>query len=304
MLKDRGWGLFIPLALAFASIALIIRVNFGNVFGFDMLLLLLGVSLSTLISLSIILRELIQRFHEQSIRHVNQQAMEEHQRFLKRLDHELKNPLTAIRAGLASLLLVVEDENVKKTVHIIESEASRLSRLITNLRKLAEIENIPIEFYPINIAQFVDEITTLHELQLTPSKRHFSIDISDITNHPMLAELVMQGDQDLLLLALHNVVENAFKYTEENATITLSTGVEDGHLIIKIADSGIGIHDEEINYVWDELYRSEAVSHIHGTGIGLALVRNIIEKHNGDVFIDSRLHEGTIVTLVLPMNSA
>ena len=304
MLKDHSWGLFIPLALALASVALIIRVNAGSLFGFDLLLLLLGLSLSTLISLSIILRELIQRFREQSIRYVNRQAIEEHQRFLKRLDHELKNPLTAIRAGLASLSMVIDDENARRTVAVMEHEASRLSRLITNLRKLAEIENIPIEFYPIDIPQFVDEITTLHELQLAPSKRHFSIDISDITNHPMLAELVMQGDQDLLLLALHNVVENAFKYTEENAAITLSVSIEEGHLIIKIADSGMGINEQEIGFVWDELYRSEAVCHIHGTGIGLALVRNIIEKHNGDVFIDSQLNDGTTVTLILPLNSS
>jgi len=110
----------------------------------------------------------------------------------------------------------------------------------------------------------------------------------------------IMGDQDLLLVAFYNLVNNALKYTRASDTITLRAAVEEEMVVIEVCDTGMGIGPAELPYIWDELYRSEQVRHIPGSGIGLALVKVLIERHGGSIEVQSQLQHGTTMRVYLP----
>lgn len=304
MLKRFRFSTLAPITLAIASIILLLRINFGTVIFFlpsnvDILVLLLGLGLATTMSLSFIVQEFMRHLRETSVEQARTEAFEEHRRFLKRLDHELKNPLTALRAGLASLALINQADQHNKLITILDNQTLRLSQLITNLRKLAEIDSLPIEIYPLEITQFIQAIVDLHNPYLEVQDRSFSMTVPDTTDtYPIL-----YGDQDLLLLAVHNLLENAFKYTNSSDHISLEIKIShNGYLTICVSNTGMGILSDDLPYVWEELYRGSDVSHISGNGIGLALVRKIIDQHDGEATIESIPNKITTVTLSIPLN--
>lgn len=108
------------------------------------------------------------------------------------------------------------------------------------------------------------------------------------------------GDWDLLFLALHNLIDNAIKFTQPGDTIELRAFEDNAEVVIEIADTGPGIPDGEVDQVWDDLYRGEGARGIQGSGLGLALVRAIIQRHDGSVDLRSRSGKGTVFTVRLP----
>ena len=111
------------------------------------------------------------------------------------------------------------------------------------------------------------------------------------------------GDRDLLELALYNLVENALKYSRQNDIIEIRA-VEDGRRVqIEVADNGSGIPKDDLPRVFDELYRGSNAQGLEGSGLGLALVRRVIERHGGEISVRSRQGEqqGTVFRAVLPI---
>jgi two-component system OmpR family sensor kinase len=112
----------------------------------------------------------------------------------------------------------------------------------------------------------------------------------------------IEGDSDLLLLAVHNLLDNAIKFTSPGDTIEVRAFDDGNDIVIEVADTGPGIPDNEIDRVWEELYRGEQARGVPGSGLGLPLVRAIIEKHGGHIGLRSRSDQGTVFSVRLPAN--
>ncbi|MAS37391.1 MAG: sensor histidine kinase [Anaerolineaceae bacterium] len=299
-MSRRKWlGILLPLGLGLAGIALVLRVSvIDNLIllpvDFDVLILILGLSLAIFAALSLVVRETLDRMHQQSFEQAQRQAFAEHRRFLTRLDHELKNPLTAMRAGLGSLSLTLVDDKQQQLIKTIELEALRLSNLVNHLRKLSELEIVPLEIHAIPTQALFDEIMELERDAMAAGQRQFSLEPP-----PYWPTLI--GDQDLLLLALHNLLDNALKYTHPGDQITIRVRTDGVDLTVQIEDTGMGIDDAELPLVWEELYRGQQVRAIPGNGVGLALVKAIIERHDGEIDLRSQPGKGTMVTVHLPL---
>lgn len=223
-------------------------------------------------------------------------AAEERRRFLRRLDHELKNPLTAIRAGLANLAESSPGIAHNETLTSLEAQTLRMSRLSSDLRKLAEIEIRQVEHLPVDIPALLREVFQMAQEQPGAAERTFNLSLPQAP-WPLPP---IQGDADLLLLAVHNLLENALKFSSPGDTLELRA-LEDGQeIVIEVADTGPGIPDDEQSHVWEELYRGNAGRGVPGSGLGLALVRAIVDRHGGRVSLRSRLDQGTVFTLRLP----
>jgi two-component system OmpR family sensor kinase len=111
----------------------------------------------------------------------------------------------------------------------------------------------------------------------------------------------VRGDWDLLFLAVYNLLDNAYKFTQPGDTVEVRA-FEDGALVVlEIADTGPGIPEAEVPHVWEELYRGQGARGVRGSGLGLALVRAVAERHGGRVTLRSRVGQGTVVTLRLPL---
>ena len=255
--------------------------------------LLLGLGLSGLAGLVFALLGWAGRIRQQA----NSAAAEERRRFLRRLDHELKNPLTAIRAGLANLAELPSGEARQETLASVEAQALRLSRLSADLRKLAELEVRLVEHSQVDIPALLREAFSTAQEQPRAAERHLNLSIPQA---PWPLPNV-RGDPDLLLLAVHNLLENALKFSHPGDTLELRAFEDGAGIVIEVADTGPGIPEDEQPHVWEELYRGEAGRGIPGSGLGLALVRAIAVRHNGRVSLRSRLGQGTVFSLRLPV---
>ncbi|MCE7984499.1 MAG: sensor histidine kinase [Caldilinea sp. CFX5] len=290
----RYW---LPLTLGVLSLLLLVRVYLLDALvlvpdDIDVVVLVALLGVAIVVAIHTLVRISMDHLRLRSVRQVRQEALAEHRRFLSRLDHELKNPLTTLRTGLKTMLLTPLNEQQQQLVETMEAETLRLNRLVTDLRKLAELETEPLHVDPVNIEPFIQNIVQLERERFVASRRTF-------TYKTTLAQPIWVIDEDLLALAIHNLLDNAFKYTHPGDAIRLRVTTQQ-ELLIQVADTGIGIEPGALPQVWEELYRAPLPEKITGSGIGLALVRAIVERHNGSVQIESRPGAGTTVTLRLP----
>ena len=223
------------------------------------------------------------------------QASDDRLRFLRRLDHELKNPLTAMRAGLANASEAPDEAARLAAFATVEAQALRLSRLSADLRKLAELETRPLEQAAVDAAGLLQEAFDL--VQERAGDRQLSLSIPQAP-WPLPQ---ISGDPDLLFLAVHNLLENAVKFTSPGDRVEVRAFEDGSRLVIEVADTGPGIPEDELPHVWEELYRGQGAQGVPGSGLGLALVRAVIERHGGQVGLRSRAGQGTVFTLRLPV---
>jgi two-component system OmpR family sensor kinase len=254
--------------------------------------LILGLGLTALAMLIFGLLDWAEQTRQETIT----TAAEERRRFLRRLDHELKNPLTAIRAGLANLTESPSDAARREALTSVEAQTLRLSRLSADLRKLAELEVRLVERSPVDVPALLHEAFSMAQEQPGADQRHLNLSIPQAP-WPLPK---IQGDPDLLLLAVHNLMDNALKFSRPGDTLELHAFEDGAEIVIEVADTGPGIPDDEQPHVWEELYRGVGGRGIPGSGLGLALVRAIAERHNGRATLRSRLGQGTVFTLRLP----
>jgi two-component system OmpR family sensor kinase len=253
---------------------------------------LLGLLLSLMIALAFGLLDWRDRVRS----HASEAAAQERRLFLSRLDHELKNPLTAIRAGLANLAEPTGNPVNPETLASLEAQVLRMSRLLSDLRKLAEIEVRQVECLPVDLSSLLQEAFQLAQDQTGASDRTLNLTLP-LVPWPLPTT---QGDADLLFMAVHNLLENALKFSRPGDMVELRAFEDGPEVVIEVADTGPGIPDEEQPLVWDELYRGKAGRGIPGSGLGLALVRAVMDRHGGRVALRSRLDRGTVFILRLP----
>jgi two-component system OmpR family sensor kinase len=290
----RYW---LPLTLGLLSLLLLLRVYLLNAFvlvpdDVDVVVLVVLLVVAMVAAIHSLVRISMEHLRLRSVRQVRQEALAEHRRFLQRLDHELKNPLTTLRTGIKTLVLTNLNEQQQQLVATMEAETLRLNRLVTDLRKVTELETEPLHLQPILLNPFILNIVQLEQERFTPARR-------TLTSKLALAQPTWVVDEDLLALAIHNLLDNAFKYTRAGDTVQVEVTTQQ-ELLIRVADTGIGIEQSALPQVWEELYRAQQPEKITGSGIGLALVRAIVERHNGSVAIESIPGQGTTVTLRLP----
>lgn len=222
---------------------------------------------------------------------------EHHRRFIHHLNHELKNPLTAIRAGLANL----EDEGrldsgARTSLQTVRSQVERLARLAEDLRKLTDLETRPLERVPVNLAEVISEAVDLIHAIPAWDGRRVAVDVQRV---PWQLSSI-QGDHDLLVLALYNLLSNALKFSNADATVELRAREDGSWSIVDVADTGRGILEDDLPHVTEELYRGQDARGTEGSGLGLALADRVARLHGGMLVIRGREREGTVVTLRLP----
>jgi two-component system, OmpR family, sensor kinase len=227
-----------------------------------------------------------------------QNERENRRRFMHRLDHEIKNPLTGLRAALVNLKEEKTDEERQRAVGNANRAVERLIRLLTDLRKLSDLEERAIERFSVDVPELLDDVVTAVRVIPTYEGREVNLLIPKVPSpFPTIT-----GDRDLLLLAAYNLVENALKFTSANDSVEVRA-MEDGRsILIEVADSGTGIPSEELASIFEELYRGSNARGTEGSGLGLALVNRIATLHGGGVGVRSSQTDprGTVFTLRLP----
>jgi len=223
---------------------------------------------------------------------------EGHRRFIRRLDHELKNPLMSMQASLENLQITTDLDARGRAESNMQRALERLIHLLRDLRKLSELEESMLEREPVEVPELLAEI--LDVVRSTPGRENRQVNLL-VTKVPTPPPPVM-GDRDLLGLGLYNLLDNALKFTVQNEAVEVRVRENGREVVIEVADGGPGIHPEEQNRVFEELYRGENARSIEGSGLGLAFVRRIVTLHHGELTLRSRQDEqhGTIFSIRLP----
>jgi two-component system OmpR family sensor kinase len=219
-------------------------------------------------------------------------------RFLRRLDHELKNPLTIIRLGVVNLAQS-PDLNTEQTSSLdrIEQQVQRLQTLVEDLRWLSELQEERLEQTTVNLQEVITEAVEL--VRAIPAWSERVIDLS-IQEAPWPLGVV-RGDRDLLILTFRNLLDNALKYTPGKGQVQVRA-TDDGTVAeIEVADTGSGIPDDELPHIFEELYRGHQAKRVEGSGLGLTLVQRIVKLHGGEISVRSRNQQGTVMTVRLPL---
>jgi two-component system, OmpR family, sensor kinase len=264
-----------------------LRVDVGT------LLLITGILAGLITWYGLLIWGLAARQGALALRREQLAAAESHRRFIRRLDHEIKNPLTAIRAGLANL----NSANDGTVVRSVRTQVDRLARLTADLRKLADLESQPIEREKVDLGELLNEVVEQVNEREERLTRQVRLSVPSAPWPPT----PVPGDRDLLFLALHNLVDNALKYSRAGDTIELRAFEDGASEVVEVADTGAGIPENELPQVWDELYRGQGARGVPGSGLGLALVRAIVERHGGSVDVRSRTGQGTVFAVRLPL---
>jgi PAS domain S-box-containing protein len=221
------------------------------------------------------------------------------QDFLNNVSHELITPLMTIQSYNEMLLEneVTSVESQKEFYNIINEETIRLSQLIKNIINLSQIENQSLQLNKelVKIDSLVEDC--ILAVKTTAKKKHIVID-KVLSNN--LSSIVC--DKDLLKMAVINVLNNAVKYTPENGKILFALNDQNDAIAFEITDTGYGISQEDLPYIFDNSYRSSDpdIEKHSGSGLGLAITSEIVHLHGGQIEVNSEPGKGTQFTIRIP----
>jgi signal transduction histidine kinase len=222
-------------------------------------------------------------------RELNQQKTER----LNSISHDLRGPLANIKAYAETLndsgeaLSAEERETFLQT---IQEESDRLRDLLDGLLDLSRLEAgvMTIDREPLNLLLLVDRTIA----SFPPSIHHRQVVIPD--------DLFVLGDRRRLAQVLHNLVENAMKYSPQGGTVTITASGADDAVLIMVTDQGTGIPRHQWTKIFEPYHRAETTGQISGTGLGLAICKGIVEAHSGRIWVESTPGVGSTFSFTLP----
>jgi two-component system sensor histidine kinase BaeS len=214
------------------------------------------------------------------------------------VSHELRTPLTAIR-GYAETLAIPAfgpaTPEGRRGVAIIQEEVDRIDHLVDDLLDLARYEagGVQLALGPVSAADLLVRVEARHG----PSAREAGVDLS--TRVAPDAE-VLVGDARRLEQALQNLAANALRHTPRGGSVTLAAALRNGRFVFSVRDTGIGISAEHLPHVFDRFYKTDPSRAMPGSGLGLSIVRAIVERHGGTIRVRSIPGIETVFEMELP----
>jgi len=221
------------------------------------------------------------------------------QDFVANVSHELRTPIASIKGYSETLLegALDEKENAREFLKIIHEDSNRLAKLIDDLLDLAKIESgkMKMVLVPIDPMPFVHRAISI--LENTARQKGITIKEDCRGDIPQV-----KADEVRFSQVLINLIDNAVKYTPENGSVTVKVYTEDGHVRFDIIDTGIGISKDDLSRVFERFYRADKARsrEVGSTGLGLSIVKHIVQAHGGDVRVESEVNKGSIFSFSLP----
>ena len=221
--------------------------------------------------------------------------------FVSAVSHEFRTPLTSMRqlTELLSSGRVPSEERRAEYYAVIKRESERLHRLVEGLLDFGRMEAGALEFSkePLTIDDLVNEVVDAFRAEQGDAGSSVVFDSAD-------GGMTVYADREALSRALWNLLDNAVKYSPENAAVRVDVAANGDRISVSVRDHGIGMSPEELEGIFEKFVRGTASRSlsVKGTGIGLAMVRHIVEAHDGDVHVESVPGEGSTFTILLPID--
>ncbi|MCR8853416.1 HAMP domain-containing sensor histidine kinase [Lysinibacillus fusiformis] len=228
-----------------------------------------------------------------------QQLEQMRKEFVSNVSHEVQSPLTSISGyalALKQVDLTVEEKN--RYLDIIMAEAQRMSKMSDSLLKLSLLESKapPMQLVSLSLDEQIRRVIVAIQPQWMTKNIHFNL---------QLQSMYVMADYDQLNQVWTNLLTNSIKFSKDGDTIKISMSQEAHHVLVRITDTGIGISQEDQKRVFERFFKADR-SHsqkYEGSGMGLAIVKQIVSLHKGDVRVESELGQGTTFIVTLPITA-
>jgi signal transduction histidine kinase len=227
-----------------------------------------------------------------------QAARARYQQAMHFVTHEMRTPLSAIQ-GSSELIsrFALTEEKRKQIAQLINSESKRLARMVEiflNVERLSAGQ-MELKRETIPVKEMVE--LCLERVQPLAERKRIAVVVE-----PMLDNMQVTGDRELVEYACYNLLTNAVKYSPQRTEVRVSAWKESGHVRISVKDQGIGMDQKEVKQIFQKFYRTKKAeeSGEAGTGIGLSIVQQIVEQHGGEIEVVSQPGAGSCFTLILP----
>ena len=219
--------------------------------------------------------------------------------FIANVSHELRTPIAMLQGYSEAIIddVAGSEEEMKELAQIIYDESLRMGRLVNELLDLARMEagHIQLNIEPINIREFARRVLRKFQGMAKDLNIELKAEIA-------VVEDVIMVDPDRIEQVLTNLIDNAMRHTSDQGTVTLVVSPLRDGIKFDIRDTGSGIPEEDLPFVFERFYKADKARTRgrSGTGLGLAIVKNIVEAHNGHVSVHSKLDEGTTFSFFIP----
>ena len=216
--------------------------------------------------------------------------------FINNFSHEFKTPIISIK-GFAEILkddeLPKEEKN--EYLDIIIEESKRLTSLATNVLNLSKIETQVIlkDIQRFNMGEQIRQSILLLDSKFESKNILLDVNIQDC---------YINGNKEMINQVWVNLLDNAIKFNNKNGMVSINMKREEDNILITIIDTGVGINKEAINKIFDKFYQEDTSHATNGNGLGLSIVKKIIELHGGTIQCDSIVSKGTKFTVTIPLN--
>lgn len=223
-----------------------------------------------------------------------QTSFENEIQFTSDVSHELRTPITVILTqaeyGKDSISSV---EDAQKSFGIIEKEGQKMSKLVSQLLTLARMERgrQKLNIENINLSELLEIIIETQTLSAKTKNIKFVTKI--------MPEIYANIDEMMIMRVFTNLISNAISYGKQNGTVTVELFLQENRIVSKISDDGIGISEDKLDKIWLRFYQVDPSKNGDNSGLGLSMVKKIIELHKGEIFVESELGKGTTFTIIL-----
>lgn len=223
-----------------------------------------------------------------------QTSFENEIQFTSDVSHELRTPITVILTqaeyGKDSISSV---EDAQKSFGIIEKEGQKMSKLVSQLLTLARMERgrQKLNIENINLSELLEMIIETQTLSAKTKNIKFVTKI--------IPEIYANIDEMMIMRVFTNLISNAISYGKQNGTVTVELFLQENRIVSKISDDGIGISEDKLDKIWLRFYQVDPSKNGDNSGLGLSMVKKIIELHKGEIFVESELGKGTTFTIIL-----
>lgn len=229
------------------------------------------------------------------------EAQNRKNKFIMGISHDLRTPVAVIKGYTEAIHdgLITDHDELINTVELIEGKTSQLENMINSLISFTKMgaSELKQKLQPASLTTVINDFAKGAVITGGIYKRNIITDIQ------LDEDYIVPFDEQLVVRLFENLYSNAIRYSKDNDTITISACKEDSNIIIKIKDTGIGIAKEDLNNIFDLFYRGTNSRREEGMGIGLSVVKNIIEIHGWTVSVESEKGKGSCFTITVPLNS-
>lgn len=233
----------------------------------------------------------LERLTQKSKEEINETKL----RFFINISHEFRTPLSLILSPLKELLDKTTEKWSRKQLQLIIRNANKLNYLVDQLMnyRKADLGVFALKVVRGNVTEQINQL--MQDFNLIVKRKNISFTFMNET----ISESVLY-DPDYVNLILSNLLANSFKFTPEGGAITITTQLVDNEFVLSVSDTGIGLNETDMHRIFERFYQVN--NDVKGTGIGLSLVKRLVEAHNGTIKVKSKLGEGTTFIISLPQD--